>query len=141
MVLMFMNNHLSFILSFVSYEDFKSLDSIKEIKNNEVIDIYDNGTTSTPYETGGWDYQGLVTSTWRTIRWITGYGSNRGDIPKLKSLMERTVLAYRSGCEPLKIYLTDSLPGLENLKCHYEKQNPFFHVLNSIQLASSSSGG
>lgn len=107
-----MNNYLK-------GRDQLSLKIIADIKNNEVVDIYDNGTLSEPYPAGNWDLQGFKTSAWRTFRWLSGYGNNRDDIPKIRALMERTLLAYRDGYTPLKDQLENAILGLNNLRQYY----------------------
>lgn len=97
----------------ISREDLISLDHLSLIKPKQVIDIYENGTISDPYD------QGTVASAWRTTRWLTGYGQNRDDMPHVKKLMERAFHCYLRGDNFLEEKLQNSVTGLKNLKNSY----------------------
>lgn len=99
-------------------EDLESLKHLGQIKRGDKIDIYENGRLSTPYSTG------LLASGWRTARYLSGYAHNRDDIPKIKTLMERSLFAYGKG----KIDdedLHQAIKGLDQLKMTYDSEKKF----------------
>ncbi len=130
------------INSYINNHDLEGLRKISNIKENQVIDVNENGTISEPYDVGSWDKQGIITSSWRTLLWMSGTGSNRDDIPKIKSLMQRALLAYKtSGSGSIKNYINNALPGLENLKKYYlnkQKEGTCKDIDNIVNFVSSS---
>lgn len=104
-------------------KDLSSIDNLANIKRNQVVDIYENGTISIPYD------KGVQASTWRTSRWMTGISQNRDDIPVIKKLIERIFYSYARGDEFLETKLQKSIEGLNNLKISYQEVNR----LNTVQ--------
>lgn len=109
-------NHKSSILN---EADLNSLTNLSKIKTGEVVDVYDNGTISKPYDSKTWG-----STLWRSGRYAAGLSQNRDDIPKIKQLMQRAMTDYlRTKDESLRRSIQNSLQGLTHLKVHYQNKN------------------
>lgn len=104
-----------------SEKDRVSLSNLGQIKANQVIDVYEDGTVSEPYD----DVEnGYI---WGTGLWFLGYGTNSDDdLTKIKSLMLRVLYAYHAGYKPVKGQLEEALEGLNTLKDHYALKKNFY---------------
>lgn len=101
---------------YLAQEDLNSLGCLSKIKDSHhVIDVYQNGTVSEPYES-----EAVSTSAYRSFKWIIGASQNSADIKNIQLLMQRSLSSYLSGCDQLKPHLTTSLEGLRHLQEHYQ---------------------
>lgn len=101
-----------------------SLLNLAKIKENQIIDIYEDesldGIVSEPYE----DTEKENGYLWNAGLWFLGYGTNNEyDLAKIKHLMSRALDAYNQGSTSIKSQLEEALKGLAILKNHYESKN------------------
>lgn len=96
--------------------DLGSLKYLGQIKSGDKIDVYANGTLSAPYSSG------ILATGWRTVRYISGASYNRDDFPKIRTLMERCLLAYGKRIVDRKD-IERAMEGLNQLRITYEREN------------------
>ena len=78
-------------------QDVESLDNLAKYTSDKLIDIYENGTISTPYD------KSIKASFWRTTRAVSGLSGNSEDIPKIQKLITRGLSHYSQGFLKKKI--------------------------------------
>lgn len=116
---------------FIAPKDLESLQNLSKIPKDtrSYIDVDTNGCVSNPYAVG------RLSSIWRLSHiGFTYVGSS--NIPKIESLMERSLLALDRG-DAIGDLISSSLEGLANLKATYQENSNLPTIHNKPEVVSN----